>query len=101
MIIKNGNIICDNQIKYAADLHICENVIAQEQSDGEIIDATGLYVCPGFVDIHTHGGFGGDFMDVTDEAFENALPNTGYLSFSRLSKVINHQLISVLCLQKK
>lgn len=73
MIIKNGNIIRDNQIKYGDDLYISGNLIVEENTGGEIIDATGLYVCPGFVDIHTHGGYGGDFMDATNDAFENAL----------------------------
>ena len=73
MIIKNGNIIRDNQIKYGDDLHISGNLIAEDKAGGEIIDATGLYVCPGFVDIHTHGGFGGDFMDADKEAFDKAL----------------------------
>ncbi len=27
------------------------------------------YLCPGFVDIHVHGGGGADFMDATPEAF--------------------------------
>lgn len=35
----------------------------------EEIDAGGLYVSPGFVDIHVHGGGGHDFMDATVEAF--------------------------------
>lgn len=31
----------------------------------EYIDANGLYISPGFVDIHVHGGAGSDFMDAT------------------------------------
>jgi N-acetylglucosamine-6-phosphate deacetylase len=33
-----------------------------------IINAEGLYVSPGFIDIHLHGGGGFDFMDGTEEA---------------------------------
>jgi N-acetylglucosamine-6-phosphate deacetylase len=36
----------------------------------EIIDAGGLYLAPGFVDIHIHGGAGSDFMDATDADVE-------------------------------
>jgi N-acetylglucosamine-6-phosphate deacetylase len=34
-------------------------------ADVERIDAGGLYIAPGFVDIHVHGGAGSDFMDAT------------------------------------
>ncbi|MBQ8004178.1 MAG: N-acetylglucosamine-6-phosphate deacetylase [Oscillospiraceae bacterium] len=32
-------------------------------------DAGGKYISPGFIDIHVHGGGGGDFMDCTVDAF--------------------------------
>jgi len=35
-------------------------------SEAAWIDAQGLYISPGFVDIHIHGGGGSDFMDATD-----------------------------------
>ena len=44
---------------------------------GSAIDARGLTVCPGFLDIHVHGGFGHDLLDGAP-----ALPRhgcTGYL----------------------
>jgi N-acetylglucosamine 6-phosphate deacetylase (EC 3.5.1.25) len=36
------------------------------------IDAKGCYISPGFIDIHTHGGGGYDFMDGTVEAYVGA-----------------------------
>src|SRR5690606_38191450 len=35
-------------------------------------NAKGNYVSPGFIDIHTHGGGGHDFMDGTVEAYLGA-----------------------------
>ena len=36
----------------------------------EIVEADGLTLLPGFVDIHSHGRSGADFCDATDEAFD-------------------------------
>jgi N-acetylglucosamine-6-phosphate deacetylase len=38
-------------------------------SHDTVIDLTGKYLAPGFVDLHVHGGDGADFMDGTAEAF--------------------------------
>jgi N-acetylglucosamine-6-phosphate deacetylase len=35
----------------------------------DTIDLGGMYLAPGFVDLHVHGGDGADFMDGTPEAF--------------------------------
>ena len=40
--------------------------------DAELIDGEGLYASAGFIDTHTHGGGGYDFMDGTTEAFVGA-----------------------------
>jgi len=55
----------DGIIKYAG---------TDESTAGEFetIDAKGLYVSPGFIDIHSHGGGGHDFMDGTVDAFTGA-----------------------------
>lgn len=41
--------------------------------DATVVDAGDGYIAPGFVDLHVHGGAGGDFMDGTAEAFRLAL----------------------------
>lgn len=35
----------------------------QNGVDGQVVDAQGGWLLPGFVDIHVHGGMGADFMD--------------------------------------
>jgi N-acetylglucosamine-6-phosphate deacetylase len=38
----------------------------------EQVDAEGLYLAPGFIDLHVHGGLGSDFLDATPDAFLTA-----------------------------
>lgn len=39
----------------------------------ELIDVKGMYVVPGGVEIHVHGGGGRDFMECTEDAFRAAV----------------------------
>jgi len=77
MLIKNGCIVLEDRI-FKGDLRIKDGVIAEIGVDlcsdsDTVLDADGRYVCPGFVDIHTHGGYGSDFMESNREAFTSAL----------------------------
>jgi len=40
---------------------------------GPTLDAGGVFVAPGFIDLHVHGGDNADFMDGTVEAFETVI----------------------------
>lgn len=45
---------------------------APQTAADEMIDGQGCYACPGFVDIHLHGGGGIDFMDADPEGVRKA-----------------------------
>lgn len=76
--IINGQVITPYRIFSHGTVEILDGEITYvgEQESGlpceEVIDAGGNYVSPGFVDIHTHGGGGHDFMDGTPEAILGA-----------------------------
>ncbi len=80
IIIQNGKIIFPDRIEENLSI-ICENgkivdILKSEDvvpiEEDEVIDAQGKYVSSGFIDIHTHGGGGHDFMDGTVEAYLGA-----------------------------
>ncbi len=75
VLIKNGRVITPSGT-VATDLLLEGGKIASTSAKGaaadETIDAEGAYVCPGFIDMHTHGAGGSDFMDGTVEAYLTA-----------------------------
>ena len=74
LILKNGNIITEDSILYGQDVKVVSGRIqGVGKFDGEGVDCTGKYISAGFIDIHTHGGYGADFMDATKEAFDDVL----------------------------
>ena len=73
-IIKNGYILTPNRNLGLGYVVFEDGIILEvgtgniEIANSEVIDADGNYISAGFIDIHTHGGGGADFMDGTVEA---------------------------------
>lgn len=65
------------------DLHFHDGLVVPEAVDDHMIDATGLIVTPGFIDIQINGGFGHDFTQdpTTIWAVGERLPELGIASF--------------------
>lgn len=76
MIIKRGKVFQEDgsfleQAIYINDHRLVDK--AEYQDDGEVIDAEGLLVLPGLVDIHSHGAAGEDFSDGNPEGLKKIL----------------------------
>lgn len=74
--IRNGRIVTPDGILDGANLYFRNGVIlavtADELPHDSSIDARGNYVSAGFIDIHTHGAGGADFLDGTANAYLTA-----------------------------
>lgn len=76
MIIKNGSVFQEDGTFKKCDVYIENHKIVsseREVSDKKEMDASGLLVIPGLVDIHSHGAFGHDFSDGDTEGLKTIL----------------------------
>ena len=64
-IITDSGVIPDGMVLVQGDRIDYVGPRREVPAGAEVIDARGLYISPGFVDIHIHGGAGSDFMDAT------------------------------------
>lgn len=76
-LIKNGRVITPESTFLGYVIY--DGGVIAEIGEGdcrceadEVFDAEGRYISPGFIDLHTHGAGGADFMDGTVEAFLTA-----------------------------
>ena len=73
LLLKNGNTLLDNKIQttsvYCKDGFITSFDKHECHLSDDCIDCTGLYVFPGFIDCHIHGGGGGDSCNQTLESY--------------------------------
>ncbi|MEG0913859.1 MAG: N-acetylglucosamine-6-phosphate deacetylase [Oscillospiraceae bacterium] len=73
MIIKNGNVFLPDGHFHKTNIEITDSKISSlGMFDGSnSIEASDMYVIPGFFDIHIHGAMNCDFSDGTDESIDN------------------------------
>src|SRR4051812_29736901 len=74
-VFANATVVLPDRLLPAAFLMVSEGKITfvghakPRLTPDQAFDLGGMYLCPGFVDLHVHGGDGADFMDATAEAF--------------------------------
>jgi N-acetylglucosamine-6-phosphate deacetylase len=74
MIFANARLILADAVRDGLEVVVCEGKIVaireQTQASGEeIVDLSGDYLAPGFIDLHVHGALGRDTMEASAEAF--------------------------------
>lgn len=85
--IINGKIVTENKIIEDKILLFNDKIIGfcdQVEENVEIVDAKGLYICPGLIDIHVHGSCNCDVMDRSLQfitTIGNGIKENGVTSF--------------------
>ena len=79
-VLLHAKVILPDRVLPDGGVEIEDGIITRvfEKNDCNItatqpIDCNGLYLSPGFIDIHLHGGGGADVMDGTEESIEKLL----------------------------
>jgi len=97
--IVNAKIITATELLEEYVLSFDEKILSltkEVPTESEIIDAKGLYLSAGFIDIHIHGSNGYDVMDATQEALEGiaqSILQTGTTSFLATTMTMSHEEI--------
>ena len=98
--IVNAKIVTDKEVLEGYVLTFDKEIVSLDREvpkDVEIVDAKGLYLSAGFIDIHIHGSNGYDVMDATHEALEGiskSILATGTTSFLATTMTMSQEQIT-------
>lgn len=70
MIVKNAQVYNTKEHKFEAKDVYVEDGLFSPNATGEVVDAKGCYMVPGFIDVHTHGGNNIDMNHISKENFK-------------------------------
>ncbi len=99
MKITNGTVFVQDKGFVQGDIAI-ENGVFSAQGGGQVVDATGCYVVPGFVDVHTHGAVNYDFSDGKPEgigAISRFFAQNGTTSFLATTMTLPERILTTAC----
>lgn len=95
LLIKGGHVIDPrNQIDGPMDVAVSDGAVALVAADipatsaSRVVDASGMYVTPGFLDIHSHNYHGVDPNAAYSDGF-NSLPPDGFTFRSGVTTVVD------------
>lgn len=107
MIIKGGAVFQEDKSFAVKDLFVQKGRIVESLTQGVDaveIDAAGLYVLPGLVDIHSHGAVGEDFSDGDIEGLHKILQYEyfhGITSYCPTSMTLKkEEICKIFCIMK-
>ena len=87
MLLKGGKVLTDKFVFQNANLETENGKIKQitttEPASDNILDCSGCYVVPGFIDVHTHGCLGKEYGEDAKTTVEMCeyIKNSGTTSF--------------------
>ncbi|HEX8312604.1 MAG TPA: N-acetylglucosamine-6-phosphate deacetylase [Chthoniobacteraceae bacterium] len=76
MILRSAHLVHPDRIEARRDVRVLDGKIAEigqglaASAGEEILELTGQFLAPGFIDLHIHGALRRDTMEATPEAFE-------------------------------
>lgn len=107
LLFKNARLVFPDRIEPKGDLRVINGRIAvmgpalSPEVGETVVDLSGRYLAPGFIDIHIHGAVGRDAMEATPEAFEticrfHTSGGTTALALTTITAPIS-EIVDVLC----
>ena len=104
MLIKNGKVFLRDGKFHDCALSFSKTIEGVGEFEGEGLDASGCYVVPGYVDIHSHGAMNRDFSDGDPEALgiiSRYYAENGVTSFLATTMTLKeHQLLPAMACVK-
>lgn len=106
MIIKNIKIVLLDKVIENGYIEIVDSKIHAINegkyfgNDSGVVDGLGKIAMPGFIDIHTHGACGIDFMDAEEDEYKiiaDSLYNEGITSFLATTLTSDHESLLNVC----